>query len=75
MSEKQSKPWYASKTIWGGLVALLAGLAGVFGYGVSAEAQTTLTESLVGIGASIGGLIAVYGRVTAKSAINKPGDG
>ena len=67
---EQSKPWYKSKTVWGGIVALLAGIAGIFGYSVGEEAQATVVESLLAVGSAVGGLIAVYGRVTAKDKVS-----
>jgi|AntDeeMinimDraft_5_1070356.scaffolds.fasta_scaffold58116_2 hypothetical protein len=70
----QDKPWYKSKTIWGGIVALLAGIAGIFGYGISTPDQVTLTEGFLAVGSAVGGVIAVYGRIVAKENVKlKPG--
>ena len=62
-------PWYQSHAIWGSLVAIAAPVAGLIGYSMSAEDQTTLVAALVGIGSGIGGLIALYGRLTTTRQI------
>lgn len=61
-----SKPWYMSKGVWGGLVALLAGVAAMLGYNLGPEDQVTLTNALIGAGSAVGGVLAVYGRVKAQ---------
>lgn len=63
------KKWWQSKTVWGGVVAISAGAAGVFGITVGPVEQLQLVEYLAAAGAAIGGLIAVYGRVSAKDEI------
>lgn len=67
----EQKPWWQSKTVWGGLVALGAGIAGAFGVTVGAEDQELITSSILGIASAAGGLIAVYGRLKAQSEIKK----
>lgn len=64
------KQWYASKTIWAGVVALLSGLAGLAGYTVSPADQVTLVELLVALGSSIGGIGAIYGRTKARDGVS-----
>lgn len=66
-----TKGIFASKTVWGGIVALLAGGAAIFGYTFSEADQATLTEAVAGIASAVGGIIAIYGRVTATKAIGK----
>lgn len=66
-----SKKWYQSKAVWGGLIAVLAAVAGYFGYDVGAEDQQALTEGLIAIVGATGGVLAVYGRVKANSSIDK----
>jgi len=68
---ENTKPWYKSKTMWGGIVAVLAGIAGVFGYNLGAEEQQVVVNSLVGIGGSVGGLLALYGRIKADGKVTK----
>jgi len=69
MDTNTTKGIFASKTVWGGVVALLAGIAAIFGYSFSEVDQTTLTEAIVGIASAIGGLLAIYGRVMATKEI------
>ena len=64
-----TKAWWQSKTVWGGIVALLAGAGGMFGLSIGIEDQNALTNHAVEIASAIGGLIAIYGRVTAKKEI------
>ena len=64
-----SKPWYRSKSIWGGIVAVLAVLATGLGFELDGAAQADLVEAilqLVGVG---GALLAVFGRVVATDLI------
>jgi hypothetical protein len=76
------KHWWQSKTVLGGLVALLSSLLGLnFDISLSQADQECLTEALVnsemldrvfqGVSA-LGGLAAVYGRLTADKKISKP---
>jgi len=63
------KPWYASRAVWGGVIAVLSAIAGAFGYTVSPELQGELALQITAIGGSVGGLLAVYGRVKATKSI------
>ncbi len=63
------KNWYSSKTIWGALVAILASVMHFTGVDISAVDRGQIVDSIVNIVGALGGLIAVYGRVTAKTAI------
>lgn len=60
------KPWYKSKTIWGSIVAVLALIAGAFGYSVGPEAQEEIVTALIGI---VGGGFAIYGRIKAVDRV------
>jgi len=65
----EEKPWYASRTIWGALVAVAASLAGLAGNTVGAADQAQIADALVqAIGAG-GALLAIYGRLAAKDVI------
>lgn len=67
------KNWYHSKTIWGALVAVGASALKVAGIDIPAGDQGTVVDSLVNIAGAVGGLLAVYGRLTATSAIRTSG--
>lgn len=64
-----SKSWYASKTVWGGLVALLCGIGQLGGYIVAPEDQETLSGLLTAVGASVGGILSIIGRLVATRTI------
>jgi hypothetical protein len=64
-----NKPWYTSKTIWASLAALLTSGAGFLNIQLGADAEATLSDSLMQIATSVAALIAIYGRVTAKNRI------
>ena len=63
------KQWYLSKTVWGALVAILASLLPTMGMGLDAAAQGQLADDLVALAGAIGGLIAIYGRLTAEKRL------
>ena len=63
------KPWYTSKTIWGGIVAMVASVAGILGYGVPVAEQAALVDSLALVGGAAGGLLAIFGRIVSKGKI------
>lgn len=56
-----SKKWYQSKAIWGGVLAAVAALADMFTNGGLTMQNGT---------AFLGGLLAIYGRVVASTAIS-----
>lgn len=55
-----------SKTVWGATIAVLATLAQLLGYDLGDT--NGLAEQLVAV---IGGLLAIYGRITAVTKIGK----
>ena len=63
------KSWFKSKGVLGGLTALAALIGPVFGLDLGStninDAQVAINELI----AAIGALVAIYGRVTAKSQI------
>ncbi|WP_454848759.1 hypothetical protein [Rhizobium binxianense] len=63
------KHWYSSKTIWGALISVGASLAQAVGIDIGAAEQAQIADSLVAIVGAVGGLLAIYGRLTANSAI------
>lgn len=69
LDDIELKSLFASKTFWGGFIAVLAGVLGFFGYELSPADQVSLIEAGVAIVASIGGLIAIFGRIRASKKI------
>lgn len=63
------KSLFTSKTVWGGIIAVAAGLAGVFGYSVSPADQVQAIDALSGVAAAVGGIVAIFGRVKATKKI------
>lgn len=63
------KGMFKSKTVWGGAIAALAGVLGIFGYQLEAADQATLAEAISNGAALVGGLLAIYGRVKATKKI------
>jgi len=68
-SPDTSKPWWASKTIIGSGVALLATVATLLGHPIPTDLSTQIVDVLVGAGGIIGSLIAIIGRFTAKTTL------
>ncbi|MBL0371085.1 hypothetical protein JJB09_03505 [Rhizobium sp. KVB221] len=60
-----TKYWYQSKTVWGSLIAIAAGVLQAGGIELGSESQTQLADILVALSGATGGLIAIYGRMTA----------
>jgi hypothetical protein len=65
----ETKKWFESIGVWGGIVALIAGIAGGFGYAVGPEEQAAIATAITALASAIGGAIAIYGRMKAKTTI------
>lgn len=65
----ESKGWYASKAVWGGIVAVGASVAGVFGYSIAPADQEQIVLAATGVAGIIGGLVSIYGRIKATKAV------
>lgn len=65
----QTKSMLASRGVWGGATALLAGLAGLLGYSVSPADQVSLVNLATGLAAAVGGILAIIGRIRATKRI------
>jgi multidrug efflux pump subunit AcrA (membrane-fusion protein) len=68
---EEYKTLLASKTIWGGIIALAAGIAGLFGYSVHPADQATIVEVGTALASAVGGGLAVVGRIKATKKIGK----
>lgn len=67
----QGKFWWQSKGMWGGIIAIVATGAALFGYQID-EAETL--NIVMQVAALAGGILAVVGRVKAKQPIKKKRD-
>ncbi|WP_431321819.1 hypothetical protein [Rhizobium sp. YTU87027] len=67
------KNWYSSKTIWGALISVVASVLHFAGIDLATTDKSQLVDSIANIAGALGGLLAVYGRVTAKAAIKSVG--
>jgi hypothetical protein len=71
-----TKSLFKSKTFWGAIIAIVASLARLFGFEITAADQQELLsmydQALAAwdkIAVVVGGVMAIYGRITATSRI------
>ncbi len=64
------KPWYLSRTVWAGLVALFLSVAGLFGVATDVIDQGNLTDVLLQLATAIAGIVTIIGRIGATSRIS-----
>jgi hypothetical protein len=69
VENNDSKPWYLSKGVIGGAVAVVASIAGLFNYSIAPDDQAQLVELIIGITTLVGGGVAIVGRITASKKI------
>ena len=63
------KPWYRSRTVWGALIAIAASLANAAGVEVTTGDEGEMADLLVAAAGTIGGVIAIYGRISARRPV------
>ena len=63
------KPWWQSKTLWGAIMTIGSAALGLAGLELGETDREALIELLTSLGAVIGGVIAIFGRITARSRI------
>lgn len=64
-----AKNWYESKTIWGGVIAVLASCAQLFGIDILPADQVGLADGLTAIAAASGGILTIWGRISARTRL------
>jgi hypothetical protein len=67
-----TKPWYLSKTVVAALIVAICGILTLFGVGegtAAAEEAEPIANNVIGLITAISGLIALWGRITAKKEI------
>lgn len=65
----ETKKWYQSKAIWGGIVAVASGLAGLIGVEIDEQTQQDIVNVIVEVGSVVGGVMAIYGRLKANKEV------
>ncbi len=67
------KAWWASRGVWGGVVAAFAGVAGLFGITLDAAAQAHVVDAILATCSALsalGGVLAIIGRLRAQKTIS-----
>lgn len=64
-----TKPWYLSRTIWAALVTILTAGLSLVGVSLGDLDQSALVEALLQSVTAVAGLVALVGRLSAKSRI------
>ena len=63
------KTWYLSKTIWASAISIACALLGFTGLPTAIIDQSALADQIIQIISALSGVMAIVGRVTAKSRI------
>ncbi|MHB2265897.1 hypothetical protein [Aliihoeflea sp. PC F10.4] len=64
------KPWYASRTIWASIVTVASAGAAALGVPVDPAETTLLTDTILQTVAAVSGLVAIFGRLAAKTRLS-----
>jgi hypothetical protein len=64
-----TKHWWQSRTLWGAIVTLGSAALGLAGIDLGDADRDALVGLLTSLGAAIGGVIAIFGRIAARSRI------
>lgn len=65
----EEKHWYESKTVIAGIVAVILSVLGLAGVGGLEDQKETIVELLLQAITAIAGIVAIWGRVTAKKSV------
>jgi 4-amino-4-deoxy-L-arabinose transferase-like glycosyltransferase len=71
----ETMSWWRSRTVWAGLVAVLASLLAGLRVTISPDTQAGLVDVLANLAAAVAGAVAVWGRIRAERRIGRGGDG
>lgn len=63
------KPWYLSRTVWAAIVTILMALLGLAGVSLDGFEDAALVETLLQAATAIAGVVALLGRLVARSRI------
>ncbi|MCV3738600.1 hypothetical protein OCK02_20530 [Rhizobium sp. TRM96647] len=64
--ETETKVWYLSRTVWGGILAIAASVLNLAGIEISGADQAELADKMTALMAAAGGIVAVAGRLAAS---------
>lgn len=64
--EAQTKGWYLSRTVWGGILAVAASVLNLAGIEISGADQAELADRVTALMAAAGGIVAIAGRLAAS---------
>ncbi|MFZ5650158.1 MAG: hypothetical protein ACOY4I_04800 [Bacillota bacterium] len=65
----ETKKWWQSKAVWGGLVAVGGAVAGAFGIQVDEQTKADIVDCIMVMAGAAGGMLAIYGRLKADKKI------
>jgi hypothetical protein len=65
----ETKPWYLSRTIWASLITIVTAAGGILGVPLGGIDNAALTDTLLQAITAVSGLVAIFGRLDAKSRI------
>ncbi|EKV27545.1 hypothetical protein C882_1391 [Caenispirillum salinarum AK4] len=70
--DEQTKPWWQSRAVWGGIVALGATILQAINPQLQLDDETRggLVDALLAVAQGAGALMAIYGRVAAKNRVS-----
>lgn len=60
---------FESKGVWVGIVTLLSGVAGMFGYVIDGDLQNNIVGVALALVAAVGGALGVYSRIVATKQL------
>ncbi|MBB3978631.1 putative membrane protein [Rhizobium azooxidifex] len=64
--DAETKVWYLSRTVWGGILAIAASVLNLAGIEISGADQAELADKMTALMAAAGGIVAVAGRLAAS---------
>ncbi|MCO6389499.1 hypothetical protein GTW25_00450 [Aliihoeflea aestuarii] len=63
------KPWYMSRTIWASIITVASAGAAALGVPIDPADSAVLTDTILQTVAAVSGLVAIFGRLAARTRI------